>query len=85
MAFRAHKWLNRKGLYYLLMLAAFVVLPGCSLNKEYVKADEDTANVIIPAHEKYVDADTTLDADAKARRKRLLESWRERINAAKGN
>lgn len=73
---------------YLAMLSVWLALPllaGCSLNKEYVKADEDTANVIIPAHEKYVDADTTLDADAKARRKRLLESWRERINAAKGN
>lgn len=77
--------MKRKGHFPLLgcLLFVAVLLPGCSLNAEYVKADEDTANVIIPAHEQYVDADPNLDADAKARRKRLLESWRARINRAK--
>jgi len=53
---------------------------GCATSQEYVKADRLTFDAIAPAYLKYVEADTTLDADQKERRKRTVETWKLRLD-----
>jgi uncharacterized protein YcfL len=69
--------------YLLLLLIVPLACVGCSAQKEYVKADSITYDAIAPEYGVYVDADTKLDADQKARRKRLIESWALRIRENK--
>jgi hypothetical protein len=70
-----------------LMLASLLLAgaaSGCHLSAapSYVDADRATYDVVAPDHRRYVEADPTLDDAQKARRGRLLDSWRQRIDAA---
>jgi hypothetical protein len=69
----------------LLAVAVLAVsLSGCkSLNRDYVAADEETYKTIEADHRAYVGADPKLTDEQKVRRIRLINSWRERIDAAK--
>jgi hypothetical protein len=69
----------------LLAVAVLAVsLSGCkSLNRDYVAADEATYSAIEADHRAYVGADPKLSDEQKVRRIRLIDSWRERIDAAK--
>lgn len=64
-----------------IILAVLVLLAvsGCKASEQYVKADAATFDAISPEYLKYADADPALDADQKARRHRLVESWAIRI------
>lgn len=65
-----------------VLVVVVTLLGGCSISKEYVAADQETFDVITPEYLEYVNADTKLDADAKARRKRAVDSWKLRIGKA---
>lgn len=64
--------------------ALFLFGTGCVLDKEYVAADKTTFDAVAPGYGAYVESDPKLDADAKARLLRTIESWRIRIAAARG-
>lgn len=48
----------------------------------YVAADKATFEAVAPAYRAYVTADPALDAEQKARRLAVLESWGLRIRHA---
>lgn len=56
---------------------------GCTINKDYVKADKLTFDAIAPEYKAYVEKDVALDSDQKARRLRTLETWRLRISKSR--
>lgn len=59
-----------------VILAAFA-LSGCC--PSYASAEKATLDVLEPAHRRYVEADENLTEEEKARRYRLLDSWRSRV------
>lgn len=64
------------------VVVAATLLGGCSISKEYVAADQVTFDAVTPEYLEYVNADVKLDADAKVRRKRTVDSWKLRIDKA---
>lgn len=65
-----------------LLLGVFPLLSGCNVPAAYVDADASTYHVIAPEFRAYLEADPSLPAEKKARRIRLLESWRARLEEA---
>ena len=63
----------------LLCLFAF----GCSMNEEYVKADQATFDAIAPEYLKYVGVDQALSQEQRDRRVRTVSTWRLRIDKAR--
>jgi len=59
------------------------LLGGCSISKEYVASDQATFDAVTPEFLEYVNADARLDAEAKARRKRTVDTWKLRIDKNK--
>lgn len=59
-----------------LSVLTLLSLGGCQLPTE---AESATCDAISPEYASYVSADPTLDAPAKQRRMRLVESWRQRV------
>jgi predicted small secreted protein len=67
-----------------LLAAAALSFAGCKgVGADYVDADEATRQAVDAPFRAYVSADGALDADAKARRLRLLDSWRIRVEKAR--
>lgn len=65
------------------LLAVAVLVQGCgSIASSYVAADRATFEAIEPEYRRYVDADESLDDDAKALRLATLDSWGWRIAQA---
>jgi len=65
-----------------LLMLLVVAICSCTTSEVYVKADKMTYDAIAPEYVKYVEADKKLDKDAKARRVRLVETWKKRIDGA---
>lgn len=61
-----------------LILAAFTLAGCCCPN---ATAEKATIDVVEPAHRQYVEADESLSEEDKARRLRLLDAWRARVEA----
>lgn len=59
-----------------------LVLGGCTPAQTYVAGDRATYAAIAPEYAAYVALDDTLDADAKARRTRTIETWELRLRSA---
>lgn len=71
-----------KKLAAVIFLAA--AFSGCKcVQADYVDSDDATRGSIAPEYKAYVEADAKLDADQKARRLRLLDSWEKRIRDAR--
>lgn len=83
---------------WLVILLLPAVLLGCSVNEDYVKADEETYDVVAPEYLLLVDGAYKLDGvdadgnpkyvpwftnDQKERRKRLVQTWKLRIDKNK--
>ncbi len=64
----------------ILSLAFF----GCGMLSSNAQAEADLYSIVAPAHERYVQEDGNLPADAKVRRLELLSAWRKRIIANGG-
>lgn len=60
----------------MLIVAAFA-LTGCCVPD--ASAEKATLDVIEPSHRQYVEADERLSEEDKARRLRLLDAWRLRV------
>lgn len=71
-------------LLVLLAIVLLILAAGCSPSSEYVKADRATFDAIAPEYLRYVENDTTLDSDQKARRKRTVSTWEMRLRQAEG-
>lgn len=67
----------------LLLIPALLLGLGCSVQKDYVAADEATYGAVAPDWLKRSDADPTLSQTEKDRRHRLADSWAMRIKANK--
>lgn len=67
----------------LAIVALCLFAAGCSLNQDYVKADQATFDAITPEYLKYVEADPSLDQDQKDRRKRTVATWKLRMDKAR--
>jgi PBP1b-binding outer membrane lipoprotein LpoB len=70
---------------YLIPLVLPLLFTGCaaltsSAPESWVRADRATFNAVSSEYISYVDADTTLDQDAKDRRHRTVETWRVRLD-----
>jgi len=64
---------------------AFLFLSSCGMvQQNYVLADGATYDAIAPEYRAYVEADTRLDAEQKARRIRTIESWLLRVTTELG-
>ena len=61
-----------------------ILAASCSPQEAYVKADRLTYEAIAPAHSLYLENDTLLTEETRARRKRTLEAWKLRIEKAEG-
>lgn len=65
------------------LFVAAMLLPGCgSIAKQYVEADRKTFDAIAPEYSKYVEADESLDDDAKKLRLANVASWGYRLEQA---
>ena len=71
------------------LVSACVVLAlssmSCTPLESYVQADRATFDVIAPAYLMYVQMDAGLDAEQRARRERLVDSWLIRLVQAEGD
>lgn len=67
--------------YALALLSAFLALPGCSADKEYVAADRATYEALAPSVSAHA---ATLAEDDKARELRTLATWELRLRKAEG-
>lgn len=72
----SRKW----GLLLLALVPASCVGPDAT----YIAADRATFEAVAPEYLEYVQADESLDAAAKARRTRTIETWQKRLEAAEG-
>ena len=68
----------------LLAVVVVFMVVGCTPQAAYIEADRATFDVITPAYLGYVRGDAGLDAEQKARRGRLVDSWRIRLEQAEG-
>ena len=59
-----------------------LLLTGC-MDSSYVEADAATYRAVAPVYSSYTAQDVALSPEDKARRYRLLRSWRGRIEAAR--
>ena len=73
----------RHWLACLLLIGLVGGLCGCSLNRDFVKATDDYAQVILPRYVEYVEKDETLDADSKRIRTQTAERFQMLIDEAK--
>lgn len=68
-----------------LTFLALLALGACTTpSKAYVDADAATYNSLGQAHRAYVEADPDLTAEERARKLRVLDSWRIRVERAGG-
>jgi hypothetical protein len=65
-----------------LILPAFLLLGGCQIGSSYVAADRATYEAIAPEYTGYLAADPKLDDSQKDRRRRTVQTWERRIEAA---
>lgn len=66
-----------------IMLTLVLILCAsctCVDMKGYVAADKATFLAITPEYLEYVETDSALDQDKKDRRRRLVETWKLRID-----
>ncbi len=70
--------------FFFAALAASLLLgaTGCTPAGMYVAADRATYEAVAPEYLGYVAADPAMTADQKNRRRRTLETWRLRLEAA---
>jgi len=66
---------------FLVVILLTLGLSACASpsHTAYVGADRLTFDAVAPEYLRYVEADSSLDATAKERRQRTVESWRLRI------
>lgn len=62
------------------ILVCLLLLAGCVGPNP---AEVATYEAVAPAHQRYVEADATLDAAQKQARYDLLESWRKRVGGVR--
>ena len=73
-----------------LRASAFAIVllfsAGCAttdiIRSDYVAADRATYNAVTPGYLNYVQADSTLSKEEKARRARTVSTWRLRLEQA---
>lgn len=67
----------------LFLLAVAMVVAGCSSAdmKAYIEADKLTYDALAPEYLELVNESDKLDKDQKGRRKKLIETWKMRIDA----
>lgn len=65
-----------------LLLA--MALAGCAVDAAYVEADRATFEAVAPRYSAYLEADPLLTDDARARNKRTVRAWWDRIERAEG-
>ena len=67
----------------IFVLITAVLLFGCSSAdmKAYIAADQQTYDAITPEYLEMIESSDKLDKDQKERRKRLIETWKLRIDA----
>jgi len=63
----------------LLPVFLIVGFSSCSVSDAYLKADADTYDAVAPAQKQYIEHDSALSAEQKARRIRTLDAWKLRI------
>jgi hypothetical protein len=79
--------MNGTLLCFLLLLLP-THLTGCSVltapEGTYVAADRATYDAVAPEYCAYVTNDPSLDDEQRARRRRTVDTWRVRLEAAEG-
>jgi len=67
----------RKALSFVLIALACLIVTGCvsARHKVFVKQEKKYAEVVLPRYKAYIDADTTLDEESKAIRKKTADDW----------
>lgn len=66
-------------------LLLLLALAGCATpDRLYVAADRATYEAVAPSWSAYISVDPSLTAQQRARRLTLIETWRQRIEAAEG-
>jgi len=67
-------------LLFIPILFSIVILAGCSVEKDWVKASDATCSIVSPHYAKYVEADTDLSETEKKAVRLTLMTWRIRID-----
>lgn len=65
-------------------LFALLLLCSCTPTEAYVEADRMTYNAIAGEYLSFVGNEDGFSVEQKARRGRLIDSWRMRLEAAEG-
>lgn len=68
----------------IVLVAVCVTLfgAGCSLNKQFVTAVDKYANTYVPEYKKYIESDSSLDAESKRIRLQSADKFLETISNA---
>ena len=75
--------MKRRTLKILAVAAIAAVLCSCgSMTDSYIAADKATYDAVAPEYLDYVRDDQSLDQAGKDRRRRTIETWEKRIQAA---
>ena len=74
----------RKCIMVFLLVVVTALAGGCGVNKEFVKAVDGYAKVILPEYKNYVASDPALSEDTKRIRVQTADKFQELVNEAKG-
>ena len=67
----------------ILLVFASVLVAGCSVNHEFVKAVDGYTKVILPEYKDYITSDPDLSEDTKRIRIQTADKFQELVDEAK--